>query len=219
MTRAFLRTGGDQFDALWRVVLSVPKSQLNWVYEVFYGMLVNGADENAWMTAGETSPAEAAAIFEEILRTIVMLPSRIGEIFAYVSVTPPDHCLLCDGALHDKADYPELAALLAGTALDINSTQFRTPSSNGRFWRGTTVQGTIGITTAVTDVTLTNANLSVHSHSVHQHGIPVLVAPGALPVDTANIIPGATGNTGSATPFPIIPLNVRAAYMIVAEDP
>lgn len=144
--------------------------------------------------------------------------SFVGMIFPYVSTTAPTNCLFCDGATYLKADYPELATVLTGTALDLNATQFKVPdfSTSSRFPRATPTHANIGNNGGNGQVTLAVGNLPAHSHSVAGFGAAVFTPAGAVPV-TIPGLPTVTGNTGAATPFSIIPLNVMCAFMIVAQ--
>ena len=67
----------------------------------------------------------------------------VGEIIPMHSETCPAHCLPCDGSTYNKADYPQLSALLLSLTthsqyeVDGDSTKFKVPDYRGEFIRGT----------------------------------------------------------------------------------
>ena len=58
----------------------------------------------------------------------------VGIVEDYVGTVAPPKYLLCDGAEHDVATYPDLAGLLVGSNWEQSTTpgKFRTPRLNGR---------------------------------------------------------------------------------------
>lgn len=218
MTKAFLVTGHATFDAVWPVVLHVPKSQFEWVYEVLYGMLVNGADQKAWVTGGETTPEEAAAIFEAIVEGITVL-DIIGTIVPHVLNTIPPYALPCDNATYLRVDWPELYAVLP-PALIVDADHFKTPELiNGRFPRGGTLFSGYGTKGGANSVVLTTANMPAHSHT-EITATPTLLAIGTgVPAPSAVPGVGATGSAGAGTAVTTIPSYSQVGYMIIGKNP
>lgn len=218
MTKAFLRTGNALFDTEWRVVLVIPKSQYNWVYDVFYGLLVNAADEKAWITGGESTPTDAAAIFEQIIKDIRMFPSAIGFIFDYPAETAPLNCLACDGAEYDRADYPDLYDVLDPVFLTGPDT-FITPDLRDRYRRGLSGDTVIGETMGADVVNIDVSQMPSHQHSIDGYIPGLALAPGELPVFTDVTVPSGTGFTGGGADLPVIPASLVLLPCIVAKYP
>lgn len=172
-----------------------------------------------WQLFGAVTPEDIAEAMRDMYLEYEESTgmSFVGMVFQYVSITPPTNCLLCDFSLYNKADYPELAALLAGSALDINSTQFRVPNSNGRVPRGTITQAQIGNTSGADTVTLTTANLPAHSHTEITAIASVGAAITGVPVPSAIPGVGVTGSVGAGTAFNVRNLSHALATMIVAK--
>jgi len=161
----------------------------------------------------------------------------IGSIFPYMTADPPAGTLICDGAAHARTDYPDLYAAL-DAAFIVDANYFVTPDLRDRTVIGAGDAGGSSTPRAVGEIggeethTLTTGELASHSHSDagHQHtysppGITApVVAPGEVPVQAVNLLPGLTGvgfasiqNTGSDLPHnnmqPFLALN----YCVVAK--
>jgi microcystin-dependent protein len=138
----------------------------------------------------------------------------IGSIVPYVRDTLPSNVLYCDGSFHNRADYPELSAVISGTFSGYDPNVFQVPDLRGRFLFGdgeTTVVGTsvFGDSVGNDGITLTADQLPSHAHSipahVHSEGIAVpAFINGGLEVPASAALPsagttglGGAGNTGT----------------------
>ena len=71
----------------------------------------------------------------------------VGTIMGVFTETAPRFYLKCDGTAYNKADYPELSALLLGLTthsqyeVDGDETKFKVPDLRGEFLRGTGSNG------------------------------------------------------------------------------
>lgn len=120
----------------------------------------------------------------------------IGEV-KYIATDIPAWCLLCDGAIYDKADYPDLAAVI-DSAYEVNPLQFRVPDLLFKFARGAVIPGTEG---GQDTVTLTIAEMPSHGHGMHSHSEqdPGLIAVTSTPPEGFALAdPGLPSQTGSS---------------------
>lgn len=172
-----------------------------------------------WQLFGAVTPADIAVAMRDMYLDYEDSTgmSFVGMVFPYVSITPPTNCLLCDNTLYLKSDYPELAAVLAGTSLDIDATHFRVPNHNGRVPRGFQVQAGIGAVGGADTVTLTGTNLPAHQHTEITAVPAVGAALVGVPIPSAVPGVGVTGSAGAGGSFSIRNLNVALAMMIVAK--
>lgn len=112
----------------------------------------------------------------------------VGSIVVYAGSTPPEGWLLCDGALYDVLAYPELFNVVEFTyGGNTEKTAFQVPNLKGKVPVGMTAgTGTaywycnqLGMTGGTAEVSLTEAEMPAHSHSVHasSHGHDMDVSP------------------------------------------
>lgn len=139
----------------------------------------------------------------------------IGSIQPYVTSVLPSNVLYCDGSTYNRADYPELSAVIDPLYGGYDDTVFTVPDFRGRFLFGdgevTTVGDSVfGDMVGNDGITLSVNQLPSHSHglSAHTHAegtaAPTLIAigPGA---PAASAVPalgttglGGGGSTGTA---------------------
>ena len=149
--------------------------------------------------------------------------------FAGSLASIPAKYLLCNGALREISEYPELAAALADEF--IEGDNFRVPHLTGRFLRGANNDADVGLMSGALSVTLTEANLPAHKHVVpaHSHSflkaasvasqnLRVAIGSNATVADGATSTAPATDTSevGSGTSFQILPLNQNIYYIIKA---
>lgn len=175
--------------------------------------LVNGAlselvkpylyEQFGTLTPEETSQYFAEMFLDYIGSDVCML----GMIMPFATATTPPNTLECDGAIYDRADYPDLYDLLH-PSLRISDTQFKTPELYGRFVLGGT--GDMGFfpaheTGGQEEVTLDVNQMPQHDHETIPH------AHSTVPHSHSEIIPVATIVNGgleapaaSAVPSPSV---------------
>lgn len=166
----------------------------------------------------------------------------IGSVVAWAGVpgTLPSGWLLCDGAEHPNAAYPDLAAAIGSAHGGDGATTFRLPDLRGRFLRG--VDGGAGrdpdaLARSQPQEGVGNAGDAVGSvqsdqFGTHFHGTPSNFpnnqpGPGAfgngsagnLPevMYAANAGPGDAQNSGSAGGGETRPQNAYVHFIIRAE--
>jgi microcystin-dependent protein len=122
----------------------------------------------------------------------------LGVILPFVTVNPPANALLCDGAQHAKADYPLLYATLDPVFI-VDDENFVTPNLVGRFLVGERGAIPIGSTGGQVSVTLTEAQMPVHTHTTVPHRHATI---GAASPDLLGALPGASMVPLPATTLP-----------------
>jgi microcystin-dependent protein len=213
----YFMTGDAITSGYLRVVVSIPRSQQNWLYSVFLGSLGFMTKPEAWITAGESTQDDAAQAYKWILENIIPMPFYAGSIMWSAAPSLPSGApyLACDGNLYLQTDYPSLYAAI-GTTYNVGGEPpgtFRVPDLEGRVLAGVDPAETrlqfpwataLGGTGGEDTHTLTGTETPSHSHtdSGHSHGyIPAganatTIGPGA-PQPTAIPSIGVT-SSGSA---------------------
>lgn len=169
-----------------------------------------------WWYDGEPLTSEQITEMQNIISLArkELMVSQLGEIKMFATDETPSGCLLCDGAEYERADYPELYALLAPEFI-LNADAFVVPDLRQRFVMGASSVLDVGLTGGEAAVTLSESEMPSHSHSIGGAGTSV-AAPGAVPVLTPSIFPSSTGNTGGGGSHNNIPPYVQLAFYIQA---
>lgn len=136
---------------------------------------VNGAlllliDPANWeQISGTVSPEDAAAAMQEMYFDYLRLGAfcMIGAIVAVAGDSAPEGTLVCDGALHNRADYPRLYDALP-PALRVDDSTFKVPDLRDRFIMGAG-NAAPHETGGAASVTLTVEQLPEHSHATQPH--------------------------------------------------
>jgi microcystin-dependent protein len=183
----------------------------------FWGALDELRKSSNWEQLLGISADDTSAIFAALYDEWRMPNPLIGTIFTHASSTAPVNSLPCDGATHNRSDYPDLFDSL-DAAYRIGSTQFFTPDLRGRVIVG---DGTgAGLTNrpfatpfgAETHV-LTQPQLANHAHTATTAVVvPSLGGPGPAPASVVTVAAQNTGATGGNNPHnnmqPSLPLHV-----------
>src|SRR5258708_28118774 len=118
------------------VTVVVPKSQSNWLFTVFLGAIYNMGQSFAWQTGGESTPDEAANIFQEVFNNgVTPVLFDVGDIkWSGSSIAPFAAWLLCDGAIYAQSVYPDLFSAIGSTfnTGGEGTGNFRVPDLRGR---------------------------------------------------------------------------------------
>lgn len=183
----------------------------------FYGAvrtaILSLTHDYEWEKYGSLTPQEAArealAMYNEFTHDTGWC--MLGAVFPYVTVTPPDNTLPCDGSMHLRTDYPALYTALAPVFV-TDADHFVTPDLRGKVGVGAGLAmpgyGTpdVGDTGGEYTHTLTAAELATHSHGVGPHShteitaVATAITIGAgVPAPSAIPGVGATGATGLTT--------------------
>lgn len=212
---AYFATGNAVFEDRIPVLVLLPKSQDNWIYFAFFGLLQYMGNLSTWITAGETTPEEAVDIFQTVYDEAKTMLFLIGMVSDFAAPLPDGSgWLQCDGTLYLNTDFPDLFIAI-GTTYNTGgepSGHFRVPDLRGRT-RATINSGSgrlpswadsAGGSGGESDHTLITSEMPSHSHTdvghTHVEGIaaPNVTTIGAgAPQPTAVPGVGVTG-TGNA---------------------
>jgi len=120
------------------------------------------SDDSAW---DDIDSALSNALTELMVSAMPDF-SPVGAIVAYAGTLAsiPDKWLLCDGAILDVDDYPELRTVL-DTPFDDNSYLYL-PDLRSRFIYGASFNSDLGDVGGAASVALTVAEMPSHSHDI-----------------------------------------------------
>ncbi len=207
-------TGNANFEERIPLLVLIPHSQDEWLYFNLFGALQYLAQSSAWVTAGESTPDDAAQIFTRVLEEARPMLFLLGMISDFAAPLPDDSgWLQCDGTPYLITDFPDLYSTI-GTTYNTGGEPtgtFRVPKLLGRV--RATINGGESILPSWADAaggiggesehTLVTSEMPSHSHTdvghTHLEGTaaPNLTTIGAgAPQATA--IP-AVGTTGSGS--------------------
>jgi microcystin-dependent protein len=169
--------------------------------------LVNGAldlllFESNYIPRGEMTPEETAWMFREMMLDYWQSETwMIGTVIPYITASPPDYCLPCDGGTYNRVDYPQLYAALA-PVFQTDADHFITPDLRGRTVLGAgTGSGLtlrqVGDVLGAETHQLTIAEMPEHHHEYSPAVVGDLDVEGVgIPQpNAAQIVPLATYNT------------------------
>lgn len=171
-----------------------------------------------WVGNNQPNNAEIDQIYEwlALARRELMLV-QIGDVKATAAATIPTGCLLCDGAIYAKVDYPGLYAVLDSAFLP-DADHLQVPDLRSRFLIGSGGGTLVGDTGGEATHTLTIGEIPSHSHTIPDTTTSLAVEPGEVAVLTPiPILTQSTGNTGGDGAHNNIPPYISLRYYIVAE--
>lgn len=94
----------------------------------------------------------------------------IGEIIPYGGSTVPEGFLACDGSAVSRDDYAELFAVIGTTwGSGDGSTTFNLPDMSGKVGLGVSSGYTLASSGGTETVTIGQASMPSHSHTIPQH--------------------------------------------------
>lgn len=119
----------------------------------------------------------------------------IGALQLFL-IDPPSGWLLCDGATHDKVDYPELWAVLPSQLTTVDN--FTLPDFTDAFLAGTDTAAEIGDIAGQNTYALSETQLPAHSHLYTPPTLGAETGGVGPPFPTTYIgTPTQTGDTGA----------------------
>jgi len=210
MRASYLITGDALTSGAFRVVIEFPNSQQNWVYSDFLGDLVEATNLDTFVTGGETTPEEAAAIFTTILEGIKPMPIDPGDIkwSAAPSLPATSPWLAADGSVVSQMTYAALFSAIGSTynTGGEGAGNFRLPDLRGQVvagvdgGRGLLTPGwanTLGGSGGEQVHTLTTGEIAAHTHtdSGHTH-VEGTSTPTAITIGVGAPAPSAVPSVG-----------------------
>jgi microcystin-dependent protein len=195
------------------------------------GALIELTKRWNWEVFGEMTPDEMAQasvpMVEDFLESDACM---IGMMQPFIGNTPPANALICNGSVHQRADYPRFYDLAAADMpiLIINETSFFVPDMRNYSLIGagsTFPHGSFG---GSWERTLTVDQMPEHTHTSdpHTHGestaVPAIINGGVeAPASAATPGAGTTGATavtiqpaGGGEPFSLVPRHVALNYIV-----
>jgi len=194
-----------------------------WIKEAIFGMIWDLATADKWTLCGMITPAEAALAFTNLWESLKMDFMQVGAVILWAGPIPAGGALLyCDGTSYLRTDYPDLFAVIGTTFGSVDSTHFNVPDLRGRVPVG---DGTgtglspraIGDTGGEEAHSLTSAENGPHAHAYSGPSLPVVTAPGVVPVDGPTPIPSFTGTDGAGTSHNNMQPFLVMSYAIIAQ--
>jgi len=181
-----------------------------------------------WLPSDTTSADVAAERSTDATITFQRDIFMLGTVVATASYEIPPYGLLCDGAVHNRVDYPQLYERLAA-AFIIDADTFRVPDLINKFIRGT--DEFIGDEGGESEHILTVAEMPAHAHVDAGHGhlynsaVPAVgAAIAGVPIPSAIPVSAFTGtgfaniqNTGGGQAHNNIPPYQFLYYYIIAR--
>jgi microcystin-dependent protein len=168
-----------------------------------------------WEEYGDMSPQECVDAMREMLFAYWEGDIMIGMVVPHAGNTIPDNCLLCDGSVHARVDFPDLYAALAAAYI-IDADTFKVPDLVSSFVMGSASNdGTSG---GEANHTLTWTEMPAHTHNYHDWGSVVVSGylgstPALVPAESTQ----ATASAGASEAHNNIPPFHALTYIIIAR--
>lgn len=155
----------------------------------------------------------------------------VGTIAAYPSDELPAKWLLCDGALIEQAEFPELYAIIGNTFYAVPPTgEFGLPDLRSKMIFGADDAGNLADEGGNSTHTLAESELPAHAHSIaHNHTVAIADGTGAqttrvakstntgvTTITTSGASAANSGSVGNDAAFDIMNPYMRLMWMIKA---
>lgn len=176
-------------------VLQIP-NELGYV-EAVNGALLELAEAFNWEQFGTATPDEAAQNMWDMWQAYLFSDGcMIGSVFPFITTDPPPNCLLCDGTVYNRVDYPDLYGLI-DSAFILDADSFFVPDLRDQFVPGAGLSYVVSETGGLSQVTLVTAEMPSHSHldTGHTH-VDGVATPIVLPVGPLAPLPSAVPGVG-----------------------
>lgn len=127
--------------------------------------------EYNWLDTDDFDAVEAALAeaYQEVIEIMAVDFTPVGTIIFWLGIASkrPDKWLICDGALLEQDDYPDLFHILRDN-FPFSGTTFELPNLTAQFLYGAGNDAQIADTGGAAVHTLTVAELPAHTHTVER---------------------------------------------------
>lgn len=195
--------------------LSIPDSEE--IVAVVSGALLLLAEAENWEKFGSVSPEDIASAMWDMWKNFVNGGCmRVGDLKASLRDGGHGDCwLICDGGLHDAADYPLLYAQIGNSFGGAAPTTFAVPDLRGRAIVGSTAARPAGSFFGEAEHTLSVAEMPSHSHT-EQGAAASPTTIGEIPATAFIPSVADTGLAGGGNPHNNVPPSMSATWLIKA---
>lgn len=197
----------------WRI--SIPNDEK--FLAAFLGQITELIYTHNWEDTGGISEIEATNLAISMYDSLYNLGNcMIGQLIHYITASPPDNVLACDGSIYQQADYPELVAVLH-SSLIIDPLQFQVPDLRDRFLLGSGTTYSPNDSGGEVEHTLTEQEMPAHNHTYNfpsatvdfkSTGVPDLTALTNPPIITSTSTRGNDQPHNNMPPFMAWPIGV-----------
>lgn len=152
------------------------------------------------------SAADTAQAMKQMYAEMEVTSCMIGTLVPFVTTDVPSHLLLCDGATHNRADYPLLYNVLDAQYI-IDADTFRTPDMTDVMMLGAGSRS-VGDIGGAEEHTLTVAEMPSHTHTYQQFSFGIDVEAPGVPDPTGvgqPELPRTTSSSGNGQPHNNMP--------------
>lgn len=198
-----------------QILLTVPSNAD--IERFLWGAVSALSFHTTWIEDGTMSPRDAAFFIKDILRSRMEF-SMIGAILPMVSEVIPSSMLICDGAVYNKVDFPQLWESLPSAMKD--ATTLTLPDLRNLFLVGAGLDYERGDTGGLAEVALATAEMPIHSHTYSLPTFNVDVESVGIPDPTGvgqPALPTSTSSEGGGEAHENRPPYYAVVYAIVAK--
>lgn len=203
-------------DVTYRQILLTVPSNAD-IERFLWGAVSAISFHTAWIPEGTMSSEEAAFYMKEILRSRKDF-DMLGTIQAVIRETLHSSMLVCDGAVYNKVDYPELWEVWPSAMKDVSTLTL--PDLSGKFLLGTSEDYLPNTEGGEAEVTLTEAQMPSHVHGYDTPITNVDIESVGVP-DPSGVgfpyIPAFTDSAGGDEAHNNMPPYYAVVYAVIAK--
>lgn len=163
------------------------------VVAVLFYALSRVENPQSWIDYTRDPVDDISSVDEDLIDELIaaanlaIITPEVGFIKPYITTSPPDNTIPCDGGTYNREDYPLLYAVIDSTFI-VDSDHFTTPNLQGLVLIGAGTNGastfTLGDTGGEYEHTLDTSEIPSHAHSQDN---PTVIDPSHSHVESAAI--------------------------------
>lgn len=163
------------------------------VVAVMFYALSRVEDPQTWLDYTRDPVDDISQIDEDLIDELVsaanmaLITPEVGFIKPYITTSPPDNTIPCDGGTYARADYPLLYAVIDAVYI-VDADNFTTPDFSGLVLLGAGTNGaevfSVGDTGGEYEHTLSTSEIPSHAHTADN---PTVIDPSHSHVESAAI--------------------------------